>query len=156
MKGMVKLRCFNKTKRSIALRKNRVFRTSAFAILLTLALLPGIAHANNLAVNCPAGSLNAALAALPPNGPNTITVTGTCNENVFVDNMRSLTIIAGAGGATIVGPQDSDAFDIGPSQNITLQNLEIAGVPGSTPGLRRRRSEHYRGFRRAHQRVQYP
>jgi hypothetical protein len=61
-------------------------------------------------------------------------VTGTCNEDVSVSDVRSLTIIAGAAGAKIVQPQDSNAFDIVRSQNVTLQNLEIAGVPGSTLG----------------------
>jgi hypothetical protein len=39
------------------------------------------------------------------------------------------------GGATIVGLPDNDTFDIGLSQNITLQNLEIRGNPGSSIGL---------------------
>jgi hypothetical protein len=108
-----------------------VSKVSVFAILFTFFLLPVIAHASNVAVNCPGASLNTAVAALPP-GPNTITVTGTCNENVSISDVRSLTIIGGAGGATIVQPQDSNTFDILRSQNITLQNLEIVGVPGST------------------------
>jgi hypothetical protein len=115
------------------MEKQYVFRASAFAILLTLLLLPGIAHANNVAVNCPGASLNDAVAALPP-GPNTITVTGTCNEIVSITDVQSLTIAAGPGGAKIVAPQDSDAFDIFRSQFIRLLDLEIAGVPGSTPG----------------------
>jgi hypothetical protein len=112
------------------MQKQFVFKALAFAILPSLLLLPGIAHANNVAVNCPGASLNDAVAALPP-GPNTITVTGACNENVSITNVRSLTIIAGAGGAKIVQPQDSDTFDIVRSQDITLQGLEIVGVPGS-------------------------
>lgn len=59
--------------------------------------------------------------------------TGTCNENVVIADLRSLMIVAGAGGAKIVAPQDFDAFDIVRSQLISLVNLEIAGVPGSTP-----------------------
>jgi hypothetical protein len=117
------------------MEKRDVFRPLPFVILPILFLLPGIAHANSLTVNCPGQSLNAAVAALPPNGPNTITVTGTCNEDVSLTDLRSLTIIAGTGGAKIVQPQDSNTFDIVRSQNITLQNLEIAGVPGSTPGF---------------------
>jgi hypothetical protein len=95
------------------------------------------AHALDVTVGCPGGgggtyaSITAALGALPPNGPNSITVTGTCNENVSISDMRSLTIL---GGAKIVQPQDSNTFDIARSQNITLVNLEIAGVPGSTAG----------------------
>jgi Right handed beta helix region len=116
------------------MEKQRVFKALAFVILPMLFLLPGIAHANNVAVNCPGQSLSAAVAALPPNGPNIITLTGTCNESVSITDVRSLTIIGGSGGAKIVQPQDSDTFDIVRSQNITLQNLEIAGVPGSTLG----------------------
>jgi hypothetical protein len=92
---------------------------------------------NNVAVSvdCNAGgSINAALATLTPTGPNSITVMGTCNENVTISDFRELAIVAGASGAKIIGPQDNDAFDIFRSQNITLKNLEIAGVPGSTPG----------------------
>lgn len=113
--------------------KKLAFRASAFPVLLTL-LLPGIAHANNVAVNCPADSLGATVAALPPDGPNTVTVTGTCiNENISIFNMRSLTIVAGAGGAKIVQAQDTDTFDIFRSF-VKLVNLEISGVPGSVPG----------------------
>jgi len=115
------------------MQKQGLLRASAFAIVLTLFLLPGIAHANNVVVSCPGQSLSAAVAALPP-GPNTVTVTGTCmNENVVINNMRSLTIV-GVGGAKIVQAQDSDTFDISLSQDINLQNLEIAGIPGSSLG----------------------
>ena len=121
------------------MRKNRLFRASVFAIFLTLCLLPGIAHAQ-VTVSCPPTtggtytSITAALNAVGQIGPLTFTVTGTCNENVSVFNARSLRFIAGAGGAKIVAPQDSNAFDIFRSQFIRLVNLEIAGVPGSTPG----------------------
>jgi hypothetical protein len=122
-------------KRSISMKKQGMFWASASAILLTLCFLPGIAHANHVAVNCPVQSLSAAVAALPPNGPNTVTVTGECNnESVSITDMGSLTIVAGAGGAKILQRQDSDTFDIFQSQNITLQGLEIVGVPGSMPG----------------------
>jgi hypothetical protein len=120
-------------KRSNVMEKRGVFGASAFAVVLSLLLLPAVAHANNVAVNCPGQSLNAAVAALPP-GPNTITVTGTCNENVSLSNQRSLTIVAGAGGAKIVQPQDTDTFDISLSQDVHLQKLEIVGVPGSPLG----------------------
>jgi hypothetical protein len=118
--------------------KNLVFRASASGTLLTLFLLSGIAHAADVTVGCPGGgggaypSINAALAAIGQTGPSTISVTGTCNENVTLNNARSLTIFAGPGGAKIVGPQDSDTFDIFLSQDITLQDLEIVGTPGTT------------------------
>ena len=121
------------------MRKKRVFGASVSAILLTFFLLPAVAHAANVTVGCPGGSGGTYLsikAALTANGQigNVITVTGTCHENVSLTNARSLTLVAGAGGAKIVGPQDSDAFDISLSQNIRLLNLEIVGIPGSMPG----------------------
>ena len=122
------------------MQKHRVFWASVLANLLTLLLLPEIAHAQVVTtVSCPPAtggtysSITAALNAVGLIGPRTFMVTGTCNENVSLDEALSLTI-AGAGGARIVAPQDSDAFDISRSQNITLQNLEIAGVLGSPPG----------------------
>jgi Right handed beta helix region len=123
-------------------------RTLASAILLMLFLLPASSHAADVTVGCFGGSggaypsINAALAAIGPVGPSTITVTGTCTESVGLFKARSITIVApvaggaGSGGATIVGLQDNDTFDIGLfSQNIALQNLEIRGNPASSIGL---------------------
>jgi Right handed beta helix region len=121
------------------MKKQGVFRASAFATLMTLLLLPGVAHAQ-VTVSCPPTtggtytSITAALNAVGQIRPLTFTVTGTCNEKVFLFDARELTIVAGAGGAKIVAPQDSNAFDIFGSQFITLQNLEIVGTPGSMPG----------------------
>lgn len=122
------------------MKKERVLRAWAFAILPTLLLLPGVAHAANVTVGCPGGSggtypsINDALNAIGQIGPSIITITGTCNENVSLNDARSLTFLAGGAGAKIVQPQDLDTFDIARSQNITLQGLEIVGVPGSVPG----------------------
>src|SRR4029077_7843337 len=73
--------------------------------------------------------------------PGAISVTGTCSESVQIFQARSIAIVATSpgrasvpGGATIVGPQDNDAFDISQSQGIVLRNLEISGVPGSAAG----------------------
>ena len=118
------------------MKSNHFLRVSVFANLLTLVLLPEIAHAQVVTVSCsPATggtypSITAALNAVGQIGPRTFTVTGTCNENVSLTNAQSLTFIAGPSGAKIVQPQDSNTFDILRSQNITLQNLEIVGVPG--------------------------
>jgi hypothetical protein len=117
----------------------------AIGVLLTSLVLSAPVHAANVTVGCSGGgtypSINAALAAIGPVGPSTITVTGTCNESVGLFKARSITIVApvaggaGSGGATIVGLQDNDTFDIGLfSQNVTLQNLEIQGNPASSFG----------------------
>ncbi len=118
----------------------------AIAILLTSLCLAVPAHAANVTVGCPGGSggtypsIGAALTAIGVIGPSTITVTGTCNENVGLADARSITIVApvaggaGSGGATIIGPQDSDVFDIDDSQDINLTNLEISGNAASSFG----------------------
>jgi len=119
--------------------KANVLRVAAIALVLSLFLLPGVGQAANVTVGCPGGSggtftsISAALAAISPIGPSTITVTGTCNENVTIVNSQFITIVAGTGGARVVAPKDSDAFDISTSTGITLQGLEIIGVPPSNP-----------------------
>jgi parallel beta helix pectate lyase-like protein len=110
-------------------------RAAAFVLLSALFLLPGVGQAANVTAGCPGGSggtyasISAALAAIGPTGPSTITVTGTCNENVTIVNSQSITIVAGTGGARVVAPKDNDVFDIFTSTNITLQGLELIGVP---------------------------
>jgi len=112
----------------------------AIPIILALLCLAVPVHAANVTVSCPGGSagtypsITTALSAIGVIGPSTITVTGTCNETVGLFNARSITIVAGAGGATIIGMQGNDAFDISLSQDITLGNLEIRGNAASSSG----------------------
>jgi parallel beta helix pectate lyase-like protein len=129
----------SKKERSIALRTNCPLRTPVSAILLAFFLLPPAAHAKDASVGC--GGVNGtydfttitdALNNIGQTGPSTITVTGTCQENVSLNNARSITIVAGPSGATIVGPLDTDAFDISLSQDINLVNLEISGTFSTT------------------------
>ena len=70
-------------------------------IALVLGALPPIrSWAADLQVVCPGGgpgvysSINAALSALDSQGPNSITVAGTCNENIFLDKRERLVIQA--------------------------------------------------------------
>lgn len=97
-------------------------------------------HAATVTVTCPPAtggtytSINEALNAIGPIGPSTIIATGTCNENVSLNGAVSITIVAGAAGATIAGPLDGDTFDISGSQNIVFRNLEITNT-FSTTGL---------------------
>ena len=112
---------------------------STLSIFLASFLLPAAARAANVTVGCPGGSggtytsISAALAGIGQTGPSTITVTGTCQENVSLNNARSITITAPApGGAAIVGPLDTDAFDISLSQGINLVNLDISGTYSNT------------------------
>jgi hypothetical protein len=126
-------------KRSITMVKSRLFRASVFAILLTCFLLPASAHAANVTVGCGGVSgiydfttITAALNTIGQTGPSTITVTGTCPENVSLNNARSITIVAGTSGAAIVGPLDTNAVDISLSQDINLVNLDISGTFSTT------------------------
>ena len=125
-------------KRSIIMGKNRLFRASVFATLLSFILLPAAAHAANVTVGCPGGSggtyasITDALNAIGQTGPSTITVTGTCQENVSLNNARSITIVSGPSGASVVGPLDTDTFDISLSQDIHLVNLDISGTFSTT------------------------
>ena len=63
---------------------------------------------------CPGGgpgvypSINAALSALDSQGPNSITVAGTCTENIYLDKRERLVIQAAPGQtATIVAADPS-------------------------------------------------
>jgi len=83
-------------------------------------------RAANLQVVCPGGgpgaysSINAALSAIDPHGPNTITVSGTCVENIFIFQHERLTIQAAPGQtATIIAADPS---------NIVLQTFESTGI----------------------------
>jgi len=119
------------------MRDTRIFRGPLLTVLLALFLTPA-ARAANVTVGCGVSgtfdysSITAALNAIG-SGPGTITVTGTCNENVSINDARSITIAASApGAATVVGPLDTDAFDISVSQDIHLVNLEIDGTFSNT------------------------
>src|SRR5258708_34883437 len=129
----------SKNERSIAMKMNRVLRASVFAVLLTFFLLPAAARAANVTVGCGGVSgtydfttITAALNAIGQTGPSTITVSGTCQEKVSLNNARSITIISGPSGAAVVGPLDSDTFDISLSQDITLWSLDISGTFSTT------------------------
>ncbi len=82
----------------------------------------------------PIYSIGAALTAIGQIRPSTITVTGTCSENVSLNNARSITIV-GLSGAKVVEPTDNDAFDISLSQDIYLGNLDISTTGADGGGV---------------------
>lgn len=103
---------------------------------LFVFIIPGTGRAANLQVVCPGGgpgaysSINAALSTLDLQGPHTITVSGTCHENVAVTERDRLTIQAVAGQyATIenaAAPAATTLYIAG-SHNIFLDHLIIGG-----------------------------
>jgi hypothetical protein len=107
------------------------------ATLFALVVLAAsAASAADLSVICPGGgpgaysSINAALNTLDPVGPHSITVSGTCHENVALTERDRLTIHAVAGQfATIenaAAPAVTTLYIAG-SHNIFLDHLIIQG-----------------------------
>jgi len=86
----------------------------------------------NLKVNCGGksapSSINAALKLLNPAGPNTLIVSGSCNENVLIQGFNRLTLM-GSPGVTISDASGGVAFvvDIEDSTDITLRGFTING-----------------------------
>lgn len=86
--------------------------------------------AANVTVGCAGGSpgdyptITAALAALDVHGPHTITVSGTCNESVLLDQRERLTI---QGPATVIGGVQP-AFTIRNAGHILLSDLTTRGL----------------------------
>jgi Right handed beta helix region len=99
------------------------------AVMVTLFLLLALSctgWAADVQVVCPGGapgaysSINAALSALDPHGPNTITVSGTCVENIFIFQYERLTIQAAPGQTATLTAAD-------PSK-IVLQTFQSTGI----------------------------
>jgi len=89
------------------------------------------AHAVNLNVYCGGRgltSVNAALKLLNPSVPNTLTISGTCKENVLIQGFNRLTL-TGRPGATINDASGGTGFvvDVEDSPAVSIQNLTIKG-----------------------------
>jgi hypothetical protein len=109
--------------------------------VLTTLLFTLAAQADNLTVNCRKNgedglkSINAAVAKLAQKaahmalGPNTITVNGSCVENVSIVSLDNLTLQAGLSGASITdasnGTQDTVA--VADSNRFALNGFTING-----------------------------
>jgi hypothetical protein len=116
-----------------ALHPRRVHLVNPVFVTLLLSLP---AFAANVTVDCSGSnhkvfsSIGAALNTLSLVGPNTITVGGTCNENVNVSQFDRLTIQAASGHvATIANAANPPGITllIAGSHNINLTNLIIEG-----------------------------
>ena len=97
-----------------------------------LFLLPIGAHAVDLRVTCGGkhapSTINGALKLLNPAFPNTLTVSGTCNENVLIQSFNGLTLVAKTG-ATISDASGGTGVvvNIQGSTNVTLRGFTING-----------------------------
>jgi parallel beta helix pectate lyase-like protein len=109
-------------------------RAMVFALFLLVAMgaASQCAQAANLIVNCDRHeSIHKALrllAAANPQGPNTITVLGSCKGNFVIKSMDRLTLIT-KNGASITDRSGGSlaVVDIEDSQKVTLQGFTING-----------------------------
>jgi hypothetical protein len=95
-------------------------------------LLTASAYAADVSVDCnKKKTITAALAVLSKQGPNTIHVSGACNETVIIDDYEDLTLIANPSASindpTPSNPSDNDVVGIFQSRNITLRGFTING-----------------------------
>ena len=106
--------------------------TCALFVSIVVGVASQCAQAANLSVNCDRdGRINKAvrlLAVTNPQGPNSITVTGACQENIVIQSMDRLTLITKNGAAIADASSGSkDVIDILDSQRITIKGFTING-----------------------------
>lgn len=119
-------------------------RTTAGRVMWLLTalvfLFSSAVRAADVSVNCDSGgSINSALSGLDLEGPNSITVTGTCHESVAIVDRERLTIQAPRGQtATIVSDPLDIAIFVFRSRSIFLRRLVLTG---GSEGMAIQRSE---------------
>jgi len=107
-------------------------RTLALFLLVSIGAASQHAQAVNLSVNCDKHeSIRKALRLLAtsnPQGPNKITVSGSCKGNFVIQSMDRLTLITKTG-ASITDDSNGalTVVDIENSQRVTLQGFTIIG-----------------------------
>lgn len=113
----------------------RFLRAMLLLALLTMLLLALTAQAVTIKVDCrltahlTISAAVAKIAATNPLGPNTITVTGNCHENVVVSSLDNLTLQAGPLGATITDASGGtlDTLVVADSGRFALNGFTING-----------------------------
>jgi parallel beta helix pectate lyase-like protein len=114
------------------------FRCSGTKLLFAcfLLLLSNLAFADGAVVDCTGAtpgaftSITAALAALPAAGPNSISVVGTCHENVIIVNRTDLTIFGNPNATVAPGNANGRLLVVFASQRIGIQNITFDGGRG--------------------------
>ena len=106
------------------------------ALLLAAPLFS--AHAAAVLVDCSkkGTTLTAAIAKLTKSAPNTVTISGTCTEDVTVSGFTGLTLV-GNPGAAITGtltPSAGTTLTVNGGSSITVQSLTINGGPSDGGG----------------------
>src|SRR5438309_5029312 len=102
-----------------------------------LLLMPAAAFAAGAVVDCSGATpgafttITAALASLPAAGPNSISVTGTCHENVIMFGRTDLTIFGNPTATVVPGNANGHLLAIFGSQRIGIQNITFDGGRGA-------------------------
>jgi Right handed beta helix region len=107
----------------------------AFFLVVAVGAASQNAQASNLTVNCAKKeTISKALKLListNPRGPNKITVSGDCNENLVIQGMDRLILITGNGASITDSSGGSLAVvDIEDSHSVTVQGFTINGGNG--------------------------
>jgi Right handed beta helix region len=115
---------------------NRVTYLRKFATFLVfVSAFCSHAQATNLKVNCDGtgalSTINGALNLLNPQGPNTVTVSGACHENIVIQSFDRLTLIASPGASiTDASGRNDFVILIIDSQRISIQGFTVSGGAG--------------------------
>ncbi len=108
-----------------------------FICLLAVLLPSSRAFAADATVDCSGATpgafttITAALASLPAAGPNSISVTGTCHENVVMFGRTDLTIFGNPTATVVPGNANGHLLSINASQRVGIQNLTFDGGRGA-------------------------
>jgi len=113
--------------------------SSGYKLLLgcLLLLISNLAFAADVVVDCSGAtpgaftSITAALASLPAAGPNSISVTGTCHENVVMFGRTDLNISGNPTATVVPGNANGHLLAIAGSQRVGIQNITFDGGRGA-------------------------
>src|SRR5207253_4983199 len=118
---------------NIMKRRASVF---AFSLLVAIGAANQYAQAANLSVNCDKhesiSKVLRLLAKTNPLGPNKVTVSGSCDENLVIRSMDRLTLITKKGASiTDRSGGNSVVVDVEDSHSVTVQGFTINGGNGA-------------------------
>ena len=103
----------------------------------SLLFVSSFAFADSAVVDCSGAtpgafaSIHEALAALPAAGPNSISVTGTCHENVVMFGRTDLNISGNPTATVVPGNASGHLLAISASQRVGIQNITFDGGRGA-------------------------
>jgi hypothetical protein len=98
-------------------------------LCFSLLFITSEAQASAVSVNCDRGdTIQAALKQLTPAGPNRVNVSGTCKENVKINALDRLLLIADPSASIVdLSGGVNDPIDIIGSRDVTVQGFVIKG-----------------------------